>query len=305
MKKRYLIIFISLWHSLSLLSQEVQYFNLDTIVEKEITGKKGTVIYFLKDDLNVSPNSKLTLELRENYNGKKNTIESLKFSFKSDKGKQIMLKKGKKLEVFLPNNNLKYQEHKIFHSEKESKNVKWIVASHLYDEVIILLGGGIYTKISLHKDSIAKKVKSGNRKFLTKEEYNKKYPRLTTDSYNFFIPKNLKSVFIPNFIKVKKSISFNFKKKGNKYFQPRFFIYYENLKMYSEITKFPNDPLNFKDIPVFEKTFLIVIKEDYIIDRKKSVYYSDKIKLNQNLNNKLLNPNLKKTTKEDLKRLFE
>ena len=40
------MICISFWHSFSLLSQEIQRFNLDTIVEKEIIGEKGTVIYF-------------------------------------------------------------------------------------------------------------------------------------------------------------------------------------------------------------------------------------------------------------------
>ncbi|WP_408040842.1 hypothetical protein [Tenacibaculum amylolyticum] len=215
------------------------------------------------------------------------------------------MKKGKKLDLFLPKNNLKYQEHRIFHSKKVLKNVDWAEANHLYDEVIILLRGGISKAILLHKDSIAKKIKSNNRKFLTKEEYNKKHPQFPNYNYNFFIPKNLKEVFIPNFIKVEKSVSFNIKKKGNKYFQPRFFIYYENLKIYDEITKLPNEPLNFKKIPLFGKTYLIVIKEDYVIDRKKNVYYSDKIKLNQSLNNKLLNLNLKKTSKQDLKKLFE
>jgi len=308
MKNYYFLYLIFLLFSNTILSQGIQRFNLDTISEKEIVGKKGTVIYFLKKDLDINSSSELILELYENYQNDfslDKITESLNFSFLSKSGKEISLKKDKKLDVFFPKNNLKYQDHKVFHSKTESKNVKWFIANHFYDEVIIELGGGISKTILMHKDIISKKIKSKNRDFLTKEEYYKKYPVLPNDNYNFFIPKNLKNIFIPNFIKVEESISFNIKKKGNKYFQPQFFIYYENLKMYDEIVKLPDESLNIENIPIFENTYLIAIKEDFDMDKKKSIYYSNKIKLNKSLNNKLLNLNLKKTSKQDLKTLFE
>ena len=216
-----------------------------------------------------------------------------------------MLKKGKKLNLFLPKNNLMYQEYKVFHSKQESETINWFIANHLYESVFYTIGGGISKSILRHKDTVAKEIKSNKRNYLTREEYYKKNPKITEDTYNFFIPKNLQKVFIPYFIEVDKTFNFYIKKKGNKYFQPRFFIYYENLKMYDEVSKLPDESLNFKNIPIFENTFLIVIKENFDMDKRKSRYYSDKIKINQNLNNKLLNLNLKKTSKQDLKKLFE
>ena len=46
---------------------ENQFFNLDTIRLKEITGEKGTKIYFERSSFNVSEIDKITLELKELY----------------------------------------------------------------------------------------------------------------------------------------------------------------------------------------------------------------------------------------------
>ena len=47
---------------------ESQFFNLDTIELKEITGKKGTKIYFLRESFDVDSTDKISLELKEFYN---------------------------------------------------------------------------------------------------------------------------------------------------------------------------------------------------------------------------------------------
>lgn len=46
---------------------ENQFFNLDTIKSKVITGKKGTKIYFDRNSFEVSESDKITLELKELY----------------------------------------------------------------------------------------------------------------------------------------------------------------------------------------------------------------------------------------------
>lgn len=306
MKNNYIntitFLILTLYTSISL-SQEIQIFEISPLHEEEITGKKGTVIYLSKNSFNLNKHPKLTLKLKENLSIKENQLPfSIQFFYE---GNEIGLKEGEKLDIYTPINNIKFQKHFILNSKNESGKIKWFKANHFYEQVYIELGGGISKTISLHKDSITKKIKSGNRNFLTKQEYDKKHPQLPDYSYNFFIPKNLKKVYIPYFVKVEESISFYVKKKGNKYFQPRFFIYYENLKMYDEISKLPDEPLNFKNIPIFENTFLIVVKEDFDMDKRKSIYYSDKIKLNKSLNNKLLKLNLKKASKQDLRKLFE
>ncbi|HDZ07207.1 hypothetical protein LCGC14_0559820 [marine sediment metagenome] len=47
---------------------ESQYFDLDTISLKEIEGKKGTKIYFLREFFDVDSTDKISLELKEFYN---------------------------------------------------------------------------------------------------------------------------------------------------------------------------------------------------------------------------------------------
>ena len=48
-------------------ARESQFFNLDTVQLKEITGKYGTKIYFDRNSFNVKGTDKITLELRELY----------------------------------------------------------------------------------------------------------------------------------------------------------------------------------------------------------------------------------------------
>lgn len=45
-------------------SAESQYFNLDTIQLKQITGKHGTIIYFDRNSFNLKGSDKVILELK-------------------------------------------------------------------------------------------------------------------------------------------------------------------------------------------------------------------------------------------------
>ena len=47
---------------------ESQFFDLDTIALKEIEGKNGTKIYFLRESFDVDATDKISLELKEFYN---------------------------------------------------------------------------------------------------------------------------------------------------------------------------------------------------------------------------------------------
>jgi len=57
--------------------------------------------------------------------------------------------------------------------------------------------------------------------------------------------------------------------------------------------------LKFNNIPISRKTFITIIGEN-----KNGIFY-DKIELQETMNNFKIQLNMKKTTKEELKKLFD
>lgn len=280
------------------LSQEIQTFNLGTLSEEEITTKNGTIIYFDRSSFNLKKTSNLVLKFKKNSSVRENQLPfSLRFF--SD-GKEIGLKKGEKLEVFSPFKNIKFQKHFILNSKNESGKIKWLKANDFYEQVFIELGGDINLKMYLHKDSIIKKLRHKNRDFLTSKEYNKKYSAISENDYINFLNKKYTYINSDFFVQIKKKINFQIKHLNNVFFSYDFYIVYKNNNAIIHSIKFDNEKLIFKNIPVFEQTYLIVISQN-----KNHNYYYDKIELNESLNDKKFNLNLKKISKEKLKSLFK
>ncbi len=287
-------------------TQKAQFFNLDTITNVDIHGKKGTTIFFNRNDFDLNSTSKITLELQESFdlsNAKKGNLIPrqygyLKFHFYSN-GKEIKLKRGKKLDVSTPKNNLRNINHHVFESSFSKNSVSWERNNQAYERISVDVGGGISVIKLKHKDTIAKCLKNKNRSFKTQKEFikeNNKY----IDLYPNFIYKKHKPIESSDFISVTQTINFNIKKLNQFYFQPEFYIYYKNERAFQHIS-FPHDKkIKFKDIPIFENTFLIAVRNEY-----NGTFYTDKIRITSKTDHTEVILNMKKTTKEELKKLFD
>jgi len=144
---------------------EKQVFYLDTISIKEIIGKKGTKIYFNRQDIDITRNDKVTLELKEYYNrlelisdnlntvtDKNELLESngvVFINFKSG-DRELKLKDGKNIKIKFKKKFRK--EDRIYKGVLDSINqIKWVENKQTHttfpviDTVLTRRYGGVLT----------------------------------------------------------------------------------------------------------------------------------------------------------------
>ena len=297
-----------------------QVFNLDTLSFSEIKGKKGTLIYFNKNDFNTKKESKVKVILKEyfsledlvfnNINTITNKGELLESSgviylrFETN-NKKINLKKNKFIIVKLPKEQLK--ESEIFYAKVDSLNqFKWKKDELKYTKVIKNenVGGGITIEREylIPSDSVSyynKKWKKENEEYQDKvrrqiemnEEMNIYASRLLSGNFEFI---NC-DTFIRNGVK---TIDFKAELIGESIEQLTFYILYKNRKSF--VSLFGTiDNLNFKKIPFIEnETSLLVI------GNKNGELLSDLIEIKAN-SKELLKIDLKKVDNNQIESLLK
>lgn len=293
-------------HLAEFTAEKPQFFDLDTISFQEIIGKHGTKIYFERDNFNLKTNQKVQLELVELYDFKEvlyrniqtvtvddKLLESsgvLKVKFTSN-GDEIQLKKGKRLVVYPPKEKLK--DNDIFLSETDSiGNIQWRITDQNSITCLITNYGGIEIQRMIPKDSLT---------YYTKQ--NKTYDEIisqTKIANDYFI---LESINGFNWINIDRvvnpSSNINFELVDNKKEFSGFntYIIYENQNSFLHQPLLA-DQLFFYEIPLAGKVNLTVIGEN-----KTGIFY-DKIELKDILNNSKIVLEMKKTSKDELKTLF-
>ncbi|WP_408049767.1 hypothetical protein [Tenacibaculum halocynthiae] len=304
--------FIPKNHLADFITEKSQFFDLDTIEFKEIIGKYGTKIRYVRDYFNLKQNDKVQLELIELYdfneilyrniqtlttdNELLETSGVLKIVFTSN-GKKLNLRKGEKIIVYPPKRKLK--NNTIFLSESDhTGNIKWKITSQNYRLFSIYRGGGIWVKTLIDKDSLPyyKKI---NLNSIGHETY-EKYISKDLIVKDFFILNQNDSnwINIDRFVKNTSKINFKLNDKSNKFSGFDSYIVYKNIDSFIHESKFENDIL-FENIPISGTTYIIIVGS-----YRTQIYY-DKITLNEKLDNSEIQLNMKKTTKEELKNLFK
>ncbi|TCI90155.1 hypothetical protein [Tenacibaculum sp. M341] len=305
--------FIPKNHLAEFQTEKSQIFDLDTISFEKIKGKHGTKINFNRDLFDIEENAKIQLELIELYDFKEilyqniqtlttdnKLLESsgvLKIKFTVD-GKEIQLKKGKKLMIETPEGKLGNND--IFLSELDSlEKIKWKITNQNYINFDVYKGGGITVLITIPRDSldyyIQQQKKYNNQ--LKKEDLVKN--ELIRKS-NLFILQNINSkwINIDRIVNTTSKINFELYNDKKEFSGFNTYITYQDLSsfLYYPIT---NNNLFFYDIPIKGKVKITVIGEN-----KNGIFY-DQIELNKALHNSKLKLNLKKISKEGIKKIFD
>ncbi|WP_442267513.1 hypothetical protein ACSIGC_07505 [Tenacibaculum sp. ZS6-P6] len=299
-------------HFASFQKEKSQFFDLDTIYDKFIEGKHGTKFYFRRDLFDLQETDKVQLELIELYDFKEilyrniqtlttdnQLLESsgvLKIKFTSN-GKELQLKKGERIAVYPPKGKLKGND--IFLSETDySSNITWKITDQNYELFTYPVGGGIWVTDYVNKDSIPY-YKKQNKELLGFETY-QEYIKEGLVVKDFFILGNVNKqwINIDRFVKNVSKLNFSLVEKTERFSGFDIYFFYDNLNSFIYEPR-ANNNLKFQQIPISGKTYILVVGS-----YKNQIYY-DKIELKEATNNATLNINMKKTTKEDLKRLFE
>ena len=154
---------------------ETQEFQLNLIKDSLIVGKKGTLIYFNRDNLDVGATNLLTFILEEYYDFKDlvarqistqtkdgrllETSGVIRIKVKSDDGSDIKLKKGKNIQVIFPDDRIVNND--IYYGERNKEGiVKWEKDTTLVDTTILdyqfvkTYGIDKYIRIKVPKDSL-------------------------------------------------------------------------------------------------------------------------------------------------------
>ncbi len=305
--------FIPKNHFAEFQTEKSQLFDLDTISFKEIKGKHDTKINFSRELFDIKENEKVQLELIELYDFKEilyrniqtvttdnKLLESsgvLKIKFTSN-GKELQLKKGKKLIIYPPKGKLK--ENDIFLSETDSLgNIKWKITDQDYTTFEKYVGGGITVLITIPLDSLNHYIQKEKeyKKLLEKRRLVRN--KLIKES-NFFVLKNVNSEWI-NIHRITSSTSkINFELYEDKKDFSGFNIYitYRELNSFTYYSMV-NDGLFFYDIPIKGKADITIIGKN-----KNGIFY-DQIELNNLLNDSKVKLNMKKISEENLKKLFD
>ncbi|QXP59003.1 hypothetical protein [Olleya sp. HaHaR_3_96] len=302
---------------------EKQLFDLDTISIKEITGKKGTKIYFNREDFDIDENNKVSVELKEYYNrlelisdnlntitDKNELLESngvifLKF-ISGDK--EIKLKDKKKLKIKFKKEFRKGD--RIFNGVLDSINqIKWIEDKDTYitfpeiDTVISRRYGGVLTyreKIipidSLDYYSTTNK----NLELEIENDISKINDELAVDNwwtYPDVLIDDFGWINVDKILKPDGNISYELVlNKNNLEFVSTFLIYKDLNSFISDYRK-PND-LIFVNIPIKNQTSLIVL------GKGKKEFYVKKVLIDKNTNG-VLELDLKKVDTTQFKKILK
>lgn len=283
---------------------ESQIFELDTVSWQLVKGKLGTEIYFVRDIFNIAENQKITLELKEFYDGKEllynnistitNKYELLESSgvifldIKAD-GESVSLKENQRLQIKFPDNRLSGND--IFYANPDSLNqFKWIKEEDLYV--------GIMNYDQLSQIDMLKPVRMDSLDFYRKAE-NDSLQENTSDP--LIIPPILIDKF--GWINIDKLIDpdgiVNFElivKNDNIYNLSTHIIYKELNSFISEYRTI--DSLKFKNIPIKNQTQLI------IVGKQGEQMFAEKIEI-KNTPEQKINVRLKKIDSIKLKDIVD
>jgi hypothetical protein len=302
---------------------EKQMFELDTISVKEIIGKKGTKIYFNREDFDIDENAKVTLELKEYYNrlelissnlntitNKNELLESngvIFLKFKSG-DKEIKLKRKKNLKIKFKKEFRKGD--RIFNGILDSINqIEWIkdkdsrITFPVIDTILSRRYGGVLTyrdKI-ISIDSLDYYSKTNeNLELQIKSDISEmndelavynwwKYPDVLIDEFGWI---NVDKILIPD-SNVSYELILNKKKLE---FVSTFLIYKDLNSFISEYRK-PND-LIFTNIPIKNQTTLIVL------GKGNKEFYAKRLTIDKNTNG-ILELDLKKIDSTEFKEIIK
>ncbi|CAM1360466.1 hypothetical protein [Tenacibaculum xiamenense] len=291
------------------ITEKPQIIDLDTLVYKEIKGKHGTEIHYDRNDFELSENDKVQLELIELYDFKEilyrniqtlttdnkllETSGVLKIVFTSN-GKEIKLKKGAKIIVYPPKGRLK--DNDIFLSKEDSLgNISWDITNQNFTRAIVRFNGGITKEIIISNDSISNYNENTGNDLLG--IYSNSSSNL--NNYDFFVIKenSWNWINIDRFINNTKPVSFKLKDDSNNFSGFQVYIKYDSIRSFLSYPRL-RDNLDFSNIPILGKTSAIIISE------LKNQKYYDIIELSENMQAEI-DLNMKKTTKKQLKSLFD
>ncbi|AUC13955.1 hypothetical protein BTO06_01760 [Tenacibaculum sp. SZ-18] len=299
-------------HLASFQTEKPQFFDLDTLEYKTIIGKHGTKIMYYRELFDTIYKDPIQLELTELYDFKEilyrniptittkdellETSGVLKIKFTSN-GKELEIREGEKLIVYPPGNKLK--NNNIFLSEKDSiTNIKWNLTDQNYVYISILLGGGISKRIYIPFDALSENEKSRikSKQIINADEL---IHLELKNEINSFILESIKEkwINIDKFIQPEKKISFNIEENID-FSGYNTYVQYEDLNSFLSYTV-TEDMLTLKNIPIKGRVNLIVV------GRNLEGIFFDKINLNTISDNSEIKLDMKKTSKHDLKKLFE
>lgn len=296
---------------------EQQVFDLDKISSKEIIGKKGTKVYFNREDFNINENDKITLELKEYYTFEEllsNNIRTITINnellessgviyldFKV-KGQTVKLHKNKKLKIEYP----KPQDYnlRIFNGKIDSLNqFNWQIDNRVQTEIQILNRdstlkyGGVefYVGKFTTLDSVNYYRDLNSKSFSEIEK--DKVIKLRWESPSYFI-EELGWINFDKFVDFDSYIDFDIDLNNKKIDNYTCYFLYENLNSFSSLYRTKED-LSFKRIPLSGNTEIIILGRD-----GNEILYADKINLNS-VHNSILDVNLKKIDSTDIKQLLK
>lgn len=273
---------------------ETQIFNLGTIKSKIIEGKKGTKIYFNRNDFNINNNKDITLIFKElyefedlfynNINTKTTDNELLEssgvlFIEFNQEGKEIQLKKNTYLKIFIPNNRL--------------------VNNKLFQANIDTLGQFKWNELK-RKKAITQKTtvesKDGFRIVTDTIAYDLGDFQLLDSLSSKLLLKKLNWINIDVFIDNITKKTFKIKINNPKIKLLNAYFIYQNRNAFLSYSRTINE-LEFKDIPIIKDSTSLIL-----IGIKDSTLYAEKVKLKQN---DFYNITLKKINEAKLSKLLK
>jgi len=283
---------------------KIQIFDLNTLQSRKIVGDLGTIIYYNRNDFNVSENDTIKLKLRELYSFEELIINNLQTVTNKNEllessgvikvnffvgDKEIYLKKGHSLTIEFPENKLK--DNALYIRKKDTINVFSWVLEEQTDTVISVNKGTKYApikvEVKISKDSI--------NKYNT---YDIQLDTIQEKFRNIAFFSNLNWINIDKIVQEDYRISFQLNSNIKNLNNYSIYIVYDNLNSFLSEHRSPND-LNFENIKIKNKTYLVVLANN------KEDFYSDKVLLNNLINNKEIELDLKRTTEDNFVQLLK
>ncbi|MFD0992186.1 hypothetical protein [Tenacibaculum geojense] len=303
--------FVSENHLESFQTEKPQFFDLDTLEYKTIIGKHGTKIMYYRELFDTIYKDPIQLELIELYDFKEilyrniptvttkdellETSGVLKIKFTSN-GKELKIRNGEKLIVYPPKGRLKNND--IFLSEKDSiTNIKWNITNQNFTRAIVNIGGGLTKIITIRNDSLENYNENTGNDLLG--VYDNNSIDIDNEINTFFVldQKYWKWINIDRLVNPERKLTFKIKEHDN-FSGFNIYIKYENLNSFISYSV-TNNLLFFPDVPIVGKVKLITIGKNL-----QGTFYDEK-NLNSITNNSEITLNMKKTSKQNLKKLFE
>tara|TARA_R110000744_G_scaffold345783_1_gene451214 strand:- start:897 stop:1880 length:984 start_codon:yes stop_codon:yes gene_type:complete len=285
-----------------------QYFNLDTVQLKEITGKYGTKIYFDRNSFNLKGSDKVILELKELYSiedlitnnirtitNENDLLESsgvIYLNFTRN-GEKLNLPDNSSIRVKFPI-NLSNQD-KLFNGKIDSLGqISWskIEASFMvirYDKTFAIDVGfevtldslPYYQKMWKEQDSIYESTMRSYEKIESRVGSSLSFNKLGWINIDRFVEEPVKmDLILKNKLELDGLVVY---------------VIYENLNSFISYYPEETQSISLRDVPVLEKTFLVAvgIKEkqlfaEKVLFNKKSPINLNLVKVNQSELNQLL-----------------